>query len=143
MRRATRPQLALDSAWNFARHERKVLPRMTSDEARQLIIDAINFAAYHETGVSLHDTDKNRLFGSEHYKSGRPVYDSSPWAEGNFEEKMSMLLVWANGLMRSDPAFTAAQKLLEAEDSIVGRVIRGAKNRNSSDVVPGTKFSRS
>lgn len=65
-----------------------------------MIIDRINYAAYHETDFSLHDSDKNRLFGSEHYNSSRPVYEQSPWAEGNFEEKMAMLLCWANVLNR-------------------------------------------
>jgi hypothetical protein len=45
---------------------------MTPDEARQLVIDGMNYAAYRETDFSLHDSDKNRLFGSEHYASGRP-----------------------------------------------------------------------
>ena len=54
-----------------------------------------------------------------------------------------MLLVWANVLNRSVAAFAEAQKLLEGEDSIVGRIIRTAKNRKPSDVVPGTKFGRS
>ena len=115
---------------------------MTPDEARQLVIEGINYAAYHETDYSLYDSDKNRLFGSEHYNSGRPVYESSPWAEGNFVEKMAMLLGWANVLNRSVPAFTEAQKLLEGEDFMLGRVIRSAKNRKPTDIVPGTKFSR-
>lgn len=116
---------------------------MTPDEARKLVIDGINYAAYHETDFSLHDSDKNRLFGSDYYESGRPVYEPSPWAEDDFEEKMAMLLVWANGLNRSIPTFTEAQKLLEGEDSIVGRVIRAAKNRKSTAIAPGTKISRS
>jgi hypothetical protein len=116
---------------------------MKLDEARQLVIDSINYAAYHESDFSLHHSDKNRLFGSEHYKSGRPVYEPSPWAEGDFEEKMAMLLVWANALNRSVPAFTEAQRLLEGEDSVVGRVVRSAKNRKPTDIVPGTKFGRS
>jgi hypothetical protein len=116
---------------------------MTLDEARHLVIEGMNYAAYHETDFSLHDSDKNRLFGSEHYKSGRPVYEPSPWAEGDFEEKMAMLLVWANALNRSVPAFSEAQRLLESEDSVVGRVIRSAKNRKTTDIAPGTKFRRS
>jgi hypothetical protein len=44
---------------------------MTSDEARHLIIKGIKYAAYRETDSSHPDPDKNRLFGSEHYKSGR------------------------------------------------------------------------
>jgi len=102
---------------------------MTSDEARQLVIDGINYAAYRETDSSLHDSDKNRLFGSEHYRSGRPVYNLSPWGEGDFEGKMARLLVWANVLNRSVPAFADAQRLLEAEESVIGRVIRRAKHR--------------
>ena|ERR1700722_6722571 len=115
---------------------------MTLDEARQLVIDGINYAAYRETDSSLHDSDKNRLFGSEHYASGRPVYKPSPWAEGDFEEKMAMLLVCANGLNSSAPAFTYAQRLLEAEESVIGRVIRNAKNRKSDDTSPESKFRR-
>src|SRR5437588_10743220 len=102
---------------------------MTSEEARLMIIDGINYAAYKETDSSLHDSDKNRLFGSEHYKSGREVVKSSPWAEGDFEEKMAMLLRWANALNRSDPAFAQAQNLLEGEGSLSGRSISRTKLR--------------
>ena len=116
---------------------------MTPDEARQVVIAGINHAAYHETDYSLYDSDKNRLFGSEHYNSGRRVCEPSPWAEGDFEEKMAMLLVWAKVLNRSVATFTEALRLLEGEDSVLGRVIRSAKNRKATDVVPGTKFSRS
>jgi len=56
--------------------------RMTSEEARLVIIDGINYAAYKETDSSLHDSDKNRLFGSEHYKSGREVVKPSPVGRG-------------------------------------------------------------
>lgn len=109
------------------------------------MVDGINYAAYHETDFSLYDSDKNRLFGSEHYKSDRPVYEPSPWAEGNFEEKMAMLLVWANGLSRSVRAFREAQKLLESEDSVLGHVIRSAKNwktTKTTDEILGTRFVR-
>jgi len=100
---------------------------MTTDEARELIIDGINYAAYRETDSSLHDADKNRLFGSEHYSSDSFVAQPSPWAEGDFEEKMAMLLRWANALNRSVPAFQAAQTLLERDDSVIGHIIRRAK----------------
>ena len=100
---------------------------MTLDEARLLIIESINYAAYKETDSSLHDSDRNRLFGADHYNSGRIVVKPSPWAEGDFEEKMAMLLRWANALNRSDPAFAEAQSLLEGEASLLGRVIRRTK----------------
>ena len=48
---------------------------MTLDEAREQLISGIDHTAYRETDSSLHNSDKNRLFGSEHYKSGRPVYN--------------------------------------------------------------------
>jgi hypothetical protein len=104
---------------------------MTLDETRQLVIDGMNYAAYRETDSSLHDSDKNRLFGSEQYTSGRPVYTPSSWAEGDFEERMATLLVWANVLNRSVPAFTDAQRLLETEESVIGRIIRRAKHRQA------------
>ena len=97
---------------------------MTLEEARLVIVEGINYAAYKETASSLHDSDKNRLLGSEHYRSGREVVKPSPWAEGDFEEKMAMLLRWANILNRSDPAFAQAQSLLEGDESTIGRVIR-------------------
>ena len=88
---------------------------------------ASTYAAYRETDSSLYDSDKNRLWGSEYYNSGRWVVKPSPWAEGDFEEKMATLLSMANALNRSVPLFVAAQKLLEGEDSVLGRIIRRAK----------------
>lgn len=120
----------------FASHSVLYREGMTLDEARQLIIDGINYAAYKETDFSLHDSDKNRLFGSERYKSGRPVYEPSPWVDrnfkqvgGEFEEKMARLLVWANILNKSEPAWAEAQALVADEDSTLGRVIRRAKEQ--------------
>ncbi len=100
---------------------------MTSDEARHAIIEGINYAAYREADSSLHDSDKNRLWGSVHYSSGRWAVNPSPWAEGDFEEKMATLLGIANALNRSVPSFAEAQRMLEAEDSVIGRVVRRAK----------------
>jgi hypothetical protein len=100
---------------------------MTPEEAREIVVEGINYAAYRETDSSLYDSDKNRLFGSEHYNSGRHVAKPSPWSEGNFEEKMAKLLLWANALNASAPPFAQAQALLEAEESILGRVIRLSK----------------
>lgn len=104
---------------------------MTMDEAREEVISGIDYAAYKETDSSLHDADKNRLFGSEHYKSGRPAYKASPWAEGDFEDKMATLLRIANALNRSVPAFREAQRLLENEESVLGRVVQRANRRET------------
>ncbi len=46
---------------------------------------------------------------------------------------MTTLLVWANVFNRSDPAFAETQRLLEHEDSIIGRVIRRARNQNKEE----------
>jgi hypothetical protein len=100
---------------------------MTPEEARELVIEGINYAAYKETDSSLHDEDKNRFFGSDHYNSGRPIVTPSPWAEGDFEEKMAALLGIANFLNRSIPSFSKALHLLEKEESLLGRVIRRPK----------------
>ena len=81
---------------------------MTADEACELLIEAINFAAYRETGTSLYDTDKNRLFGSERWNSGRLIVKPSPWPEGDFEGKMATLLDWASMMNRSNAAFLQA-----------------------------------
>ena len=101
---------------------------MTPDEGRELIIEGLNFIAYRETESSLHDSDKNRLWGSEHYQSGRHVANKSPWAEGNFEEKMTELLRWANKLHHGAD-FQEAQDILAAEDSVVGRIIRRSRGK--------------
>lgn len=101
---------------------------MTPDQARDLIIEGLNYAAYRETDSSLHDTDKNRLWGSEHYNSGRHVANPSPWAEGDFEEKMMMLLRWANMLHSNVPEFKEAQDLIGQEETLIGRVIRRYRN---------------
>jgi hypothetical protein len=108
--------------------------QMTPDEARHEVISAIDFAAYRETDFSLHDADKNRLFGSEHYNSGRPVYGPSRWAGGDFEKKMAVLLGMANGFIRPDTALREAQRLLEKEESILGRVIHLARHANVDDI---------
>src|SRR5271154_2066666 len=99
---------------------------MTLDEARERVIEGINYAAYHETDFSLYDTDKNRLFGSVHYNSGRIIVRPSPWPEGDFEERMAILLRWARKLI-SDPRFAEARKALEGDNSALGRVIRREK----------------
>jgi len=103
---------------------------LTPDEARELIVDGINYAAYKESESSLHDSDKNRLFGSQRFSSDRETIKASPWPDGDFEGKMATLLRWANMLNRSVPAFTEAQRLLENEDSVIGRVIRRSRERD-------------
>lgn len=99
-------------------------PALTLDQARELIISGLDYAAYSETDFSLYDADKNRLFGSEHYNSGRPVYKPSPWAEGDFEKKMATLLYWAGQLSKSNPQFKHAQKVLMWRRGVLGRIIR-------------------
>ncbi len=103
---------------------------MTSDQARDVIIEGLNYAAYRETDSSLHDADKNRLWGSEHYNSARHLANPSPWAEGDFEEKMTVLLRWANILNRNVSEFQEAQDLLSREETLIGRLIRRYRNES-------------
>jgi len=102
------------------RKRRSIGSQMNPDEAREEIISGIDYAAYRETDSSLYDADKNRLFSSTHYNSGRPIVRPSTWAEGDFEGKMAQLLVFANFLSGSVPKFKQAQQLLEHEDSVIG-----------------------
>ncbi len=44
---------------------------MTVEEAKELLISGMNYAAYKETGHSLYDADKNQLFGGERYGEDR------------------------------------------------------------------------
>jgi hypothetical protein len=110
--------------------------RMTTEEARQAVVDGINYAAYKETDSSVYDSDKNRLFGSEHNRSDRVVVKPSPWAEGDFEGEMAVLLRWANALNSSDPAFAEAQSLLQGGDSVIGSVIRRSKTSDLPSLEP-------
>ena len=64
---------------------------MTLEKARLLIVEGSNYAAYKETDSSLYDSDKNRLLGFGHYKTWPHIVKTSPWAEGDFEEKMAIL----------------------------------------------------
>jgi hypothetical protein len=109
---------------------------MTQDEARQL-------CRIPGTDLSLHDSDKNRLFGSEHYKSDRPVYNPNPWPDGDFGGKMATLLVWANVLNQSVPKFAEARRLLEEEESVIGRVIRRSKQQLKADPAGKRRHARS
>jgi len=101
---------------------------MTPDEARALTIEGLNYAAYRETNSSLHDADKNRLWRCEHYNSGRHIANPSPWAEGDFEEKMTVLLRWVNILNRNLSEFQEAQDLPAREETLIGRGIRRYRN---------------
>ncbi len=97
---------------------------MTVERAREIVIDGINYAAYRETDSSLYDSDKNRMFGSEHYQSSRFAVSPSPWEEGNFEKKMTTLLRWAVHLNGSNIEFVQAVSILKSDDSVLGRIIR-------------------
>src|SRR5689334_14965997 len=106
---------------------------MMRDEACRVLIEGMNYAAYRETDSSLYDADKNCLFGSEEYNSGRSIEKPSPWAGGDFEQKMATLLGWARRLNISDPRFQEAQARLQSEDSVIGRVIRLANRTDGAN----------
>ena len=87
----------------------------------------MNYAAYRETDHSLWDSDKNKLFGSEHYVSDRPVFQASVWGEGeNFEQKMAELLRWAIQLGRSDKRYSEAIEVLRSGEHYLNKIIERA-----------------
>ncbi len=101
---------------------------MTETEAKELIIDGMNYAAYKETGVSLHDCDKNVLFGSFHYRSGRVTGEPSPWGEGDeFEVRMAELLRWAIQLGATHGNYAEALQVLRHGDHFINAIIKRAR----------------
>lgn len=97
---------------------------MTADEAKELLIDRMNYMAYRETDHSLWDSDKNRLFGAEHYVSGRPVLQPSVWGEGEeFEGKMAELFRWAFLLSPPSHRYKEAIQTLKSGDHYLNRII--------------------
>jgi hypothetical protein len=101
---------------------------MTVTEAKELLIDAMNYAAYTQTGVSLYDSDKNRLFGKKHYHSGREVVAPSPWGEGDgFEIKMAELLRWAIKLGATKGKYPDAADVLRSGDHYLNVIIVRSK----------------
>jgi hypothetical protein len=100
---------------------------MTDTQAKELLISGIDFAAYRETNHSLWDSDKNRLFGAEHYVSGRPVLQPSVWGEGEeFEENMAKLLRWAVQLGSAEGSYTEAIRKLASGEHYLNRIVRRA-----------------
>lgn len=101
---------------------------MNDNEAKELLISGMDYAAVRETDHSLWDSDKNKLFGEEHYASGRPVFQESVWGEGEqFEEKMAELLRWAVHLGRSKKTtYGEAIRVLLSGDHYINRIINRA-----------------
>jgi hypothetical protein len=96
---------------------------MTVQEAREIVIEAMNYAAYKETDSSLFDSDKNRLYGSDHYNSGRLIVRPSPWVD-DFETKMVQLLQWAHTFSRSDAQFKDSLRVLLTDSCPIGNLVR-------------------
>ena len=100
---------------------------MTETEAKELLIDGMNYAAYRETDHSLWPSDKDKLFGELHYKEDRPVYSPSAWGQGEkFESKMSELLKWAIQLGTSKGNYSEAIRVLKDGDHYLNRIIQRA-----------------
>ena len=100
---------------------------MTETEAKELLIGGMNYAAYKETGHSLWDSDMNKLFGEEHYVSGRPVFQASVWGDGEeFEKKMATLLRWAVQLGSALGSYPEAIRVLSSGEHYLNHIIRRA-----------------
>lgn len=96
---------------------------VTVTEAKETLISAMDYMAYREVGTSLYDSDKNRLFGSEHYNSGRPVYSQSPWEGEEFEQKMAELLGWAMHIPASRAKYEIAIRTVLGTDVVLNKII--------------------
>ena len=105
---------------------------MRDDEAKELLIDGMNYAAYRETDHSLYASDKNKLFGSEHYSDGdRPIVAPSPRGQGEvFEKKMEDLLRWALQLGTKKGNYREAIATLRKGDHYINGIIERAKLDN-------------
>lgn len=100
---------------------------MTIDEAKEFLIETMNYMAYRETNHSLWDSDKNKLFGSDHYKSDRPVFERSVWGEGEeFEKNMTDLFRWAFLLAPPSSRCEEAIRTLKPGEHYLNRIIRRA-----------------
>jgi len=90
----------------------------------------MNYAAYRETNSSLHDSDKNRLSGSEHYLSARPVGNPSLGAEGHLDKNDGD----ATRLSSGTQSFASALALPQSDESVLGRIVRRAKRQAAANV---------
>ena len=106
---------------------------MTVTEAKELLISAINYGAYREADSSLFVSDRNRLFGEDHYKlepNSVPSDKPSPWGEGElFEKKMAQLLKWALRLGSESGDYGEAIKVLSAGNHYLNRIIGQAQQK--------------
>ena len=96
---------------------------MTVAEAKEILISAMDYMAYHEAGTSLYDSDKNRLFGADHYDSGWPVYSPSPWESKDFEKKMAELLQMAMSIPSTRAKYKQAIRTLLGRNLVLNRII--------------------
>jgi len=103
---------------------------VTEVQAKELIIDGMNYAAYKETDRSLFVEDKNRLFGAEHFALEPHAFDDgrpSPWGTGEqFESRMADLLRWAVALGSSQGDYQEAFAVLKRGDHYLNRIISKA-----------------
>ena len=98
---------------------------MTDEEAKELLIDGMDYAAYKETDHSLWPSDKNKLFGEPHYTE-KPYDGPSTWGtSAEFERKMAELLKWAVQLGTAKGDYSLAiRHLLSGQhyiNTIIGR----------------------
>jgi hypothetical protein len=106
---------------------------MTVTEAKELLISGMNYAAYREADSSLFVSDRNRLFGADHYKlepNTVPNDKPSPWGEGElFETKMAQLLEWALKIGNEADKYGQAIRLLSLGDHYLNRIIARVKQK--------------
>jgi hypothetical protein len=101
---------------------------MTDTRAKEIIISAMNYIAYAEFDTSLYTSDRNRLFGSDHFVDEpftAPPERPSPWAGSDSEEKLANVLALASTI--NNPDFDAAIATLLNGDHYLTKIIRLAQ----------------
>jgi hypothetical protein len=107
---------------------------MSDVRAKEIIISAMNRVAYTEFGTSLYTSDRNRLFGSEHFVPEpytAPPDRPSPWQGEGSEEKLAEVLALASCF--KDQEFDQAIKTLLAGDHDLNKLIRRAQRNQHWD----------
>jgi len=110
---------------------------VTETEAKELIISQMNYIAYREFDHSLFPSDRDRLFGAEHYQLEPHTFlpdTPSLWAPGqDLEAKMPELLTFA--VISSEEGqknrFRIALDLVRLEDGYLNQVIQSAERELS------------
>lgn len=102
---------------------------MTLEQAKEVVIDRMNAIAYQEYDFSLFPSDRDRLFGTQHYQLEPHTYlpdYPSRWAPGqDLEPKLPELLAyaWSRAESSLDQHFLEALYVVRLSDGFLSDLI--------------------